>query len=87
MGGHPDAVRVLLKYGADVNALDGMFCGDAAGLGGRRARQRGLRAPTTSRSRALLIAAGSPLEWAPPEGAPGPERTLEGLIELRRAAA
>ena len=25
MGGHPDAVRVLLKYGADVNAQDGMF--------------------------------------------------------------
>ena len=25
MGGHPDAVRVLLKFGADVNALDGMF--------------------------------------------------------------
>jgi ankyrin repeat protein len=25
MGGHVDAVRVLLKYGADVNAKDGMF--------------------------------------------------------------
>ena len=35
----------------------------------------------------LLIAAGSPLDWTPPEGAPGPERTLEGLIELRREAA
>jgi len=34
----------------------------------------------------LLIAAGSPLEWAAPDGAPGPERTQEGLIELRRAA-
>ena len=35
----------------------------------------------------LLIAAGSPLEWTPPDGAPGPERTLEGLSELRRDAA
>ena len=34
-----------------------------------------------------LIAAGVPLEWTPPEGAPDPERTIEGLIELRRAAA
>jgi ankyrin repeat protein len=25
MGGHLDAVQVLLKYGADVNAKDGMF--------------------------------------------------------------
>ena len=25
MAGHPEAVRVLLKFGADVNALDGMF--------------------------------------------------------------
>jgi hypothetical protein len=33
-----------------------------------------------------LIAAGASIEWTPPEGAPGPERTLEGLIELRRAA-
>jgi hypothetical protein len=33
-----------------------------------------------------LIAARSSLEWTPPEGSPSPERTLEGLIELRRAA-
>jgi len=33
-----------------------------------------------------LIAAGSSVEWTPPEGAPGPERTLEGLAELRQAA-
>src|SRR6266481_5125168 len=25
MGGHPAAVRVLLQYGANVNAMDGMF--------------------------------------------------------------
>jgi hypothetical protein len=35
----------------------------------------------------LLIAAGSSVDWTPPEGAPGPERTLEGLIEIRREAA
>jgi hypothetical protein len=35
----------------------------------------------------LLIASGSPLDWTPPESAPGPERTREGLIELRRDAA
>jgi hypothetical protein len=34
----------------------------------------------------LLIAAGSPLDWTPPEGAPGVEGTVEGLIELTRAA-
>jgi hypothetical protein len=34
-----------------------------------------------------LIAAGSSVEWTPPERAPGPERTLDGLIELRRLAA
>ena len=34
----------------------------------------------------LLIAAGSPLDWTPPEGAPSPDGTIEGLIELTRAA-
>ena len=34
----------------------------------------------------LLIAAGSPVEWTPPAGAPDPERTLEGLSDLVRAA-
>jgi hypothetical protein len=35
----------------------------------------------------VLIAAGSSLDWHPPEGAPGRERTLEGLHDLLRAAA
>jgi Ankyrin repeats (3 copies)/Ankyrin repeat len=85
MAGHPDAVHVLLKFGADVNALDGMFSatplvwavegrGHAAAAADHVAVARG------------LIAAGSSLEWTSPQGAPGPERTLEGLIELRRAA-
>ena len=34
----------------------------------------------------LLIAAGCPLGWTPPEGAPSAEGTLEGLAELRKAA-
>jgi hypothetical protein len=35
----------------------------------------------------LLIAAGVTQEWVVPEGAPSPERTLEGLIDLKRDAA
>jgi len=27
------------------------------------------------------------VEWTPPEGAPNPEQVLEGLFDLRRAAA
>jgi hypothetical protein len=34
----------------------------------------------------LLIAAGSSLEWIPPEKAPDPEGTQEQLIELCHAA-
>jgi ankyrin repeat protein len=87
MGGHPDAVRVLLKYGAHVNALDGMFSAPPliwAVEGRSNARHPGTDFVAVAR---LLIAAGSPLHWTPPAGAPGPERTLEGLIELRRDAA
>jgi ankyrin repeat protein len=85
MGGHPDAVRVLLKFGADVNALDGMFAAMPLvwAVEGRSHAQPGADHVAVARE---LIAAGSALEWTPPEGAPGPERTLEGLIELRRAA-
>jgi len=87
MGGHPDAVRVLLKHGADVNAKDGMFSAPPlvwAVEGRSNATAPGADHVEVAR---LLIAAGSPLEWMPPEGAPGPERTLEGLTELKRAAA
>ncbi len=86
MAGHPDAVRVLLKFGADVNALDGMFAASPLVWAVEGRGHAGPGADHVEVARAL-IAGGSPLEWAPPEGAPGPERTLEGLIELRRAAA
>jgi ankyrin repeat protein len=85
MAGHPEAVRVLLKFGADVNALDGMFSATPLvwAVEGRSHAQPGADHVAVARE---LIATGSSLEWTPPEGAPGPERTLEGLIELRRAA-
>jgi ankyrin repeat protein len=86
MGGHPDAVRVLLKYGADVNAHDGMFAATPLvwAVEGR-SNAKNPEADHVEVAR-VLIAAGSSLEWTPPEGAPGPERTLEGLAELRQAA-
>ena len=86
MSGHADAVRVLLKYGADVAAKDGMFSAPPLvwAVEGR-SHTNDSHAGHVEVAR-LLIAAGSPLEWTPPEGAPGPERTLEGLAELKRAA-
>ena len=87
MGGHVDAVRVLLNHGADVNALDGMFSATPlvwAVEGRSTARHRGADHVGVAR---LLIAGGSPLEWTPPEGAPNIERTQEGLASLRRDAA
>jgi hypothetical protein len=87
MAGHPEAVRVLLASGAPVNAMDGMFSATPliwAVEGRTNTRQAGADHVAVAR---LLIAAGSSVEWTPPQGAPQPERTLEGLIELRRAAA
>lgn len=83
MGGHPEATRVLIAYGADVNALDSMFAAPPLvwAVEGRDHAEPGTDYVGVAR---VLIAAGSTLEWQPPEGAPGPERTLEGLIELRR---
>ena len=86
MGGHVEAVDVLLKHGADVNALDGMFSASPlvwAVEGRRNSKHRGANHVGVAR---LLIAAGVPLEWAPPEGAPDIESTLDGLAELRREA-
>jgi hypothetical protein len=87
MGGHVDAVQVLLHHGADVNALDGMFAASPlvwAVEGRSSAKNPGADHVGVA---TLLIAAGSPLDWKPPAGAPGPERTLEGLVDLRRDAA
>jgi ankyrin repeat protein len=86
MGGHPEAVRVLLQYGASVNALDGMFSATPlawAAQGWSNVPHGGEGYVDVAR---LLIAGGSALEWNPPEKAPDPERTQEQLIELVRAA-
>ena len=86
MGGHPDAVKVLLAFGAPVDALDGMFSAPPIvwAVEGRGHAQPGADHVGVAR---LLIDAGSPVEWTPPPASPGPERTLEGLRELRREAA
>jgi hypothetical protein len=86
MAGRVEAVRVLLEYGASVNALDGMFAAPPlvwATEGWRHESAPGADHVGVAR---LLIAAGTPLEWVPPEKAPDPEHTQEQLIELRRAA-
>ena len=85
MGGHPGAVRTLLKFGADVNARDGMFSATPL-VWAVEGRSNPKHAGDHVEVARVLIAAGSALEWTPPEGAPGPERTLEGLAELRQAA-
>ena len=86
MAGHAGAVRVLIAHGAPVNALDGMFAASPLvwAVEGRGHAEPGTDHVEVAR---LLIAAGSPLEWTPPEKAPNPERTLDALHELRRAAA
>jgi hypothetical protein len=86
MGGHVDAVRVLLDHGADIAALDGMFSASPLvwAVEGRSHARPGADHVGVAR---LLIARGCPLDWTPPEGAPSPERTLEGLSEIRRDAA
>jgi len=85
MGGHVGAVRILLKYGGEVDALDDMFSAPPIvwAVEGRHHTRPGTDHVGVARE---LIAAGSPVEWTPPTGAPSPEATLEGLIDLRRAA-
>ncbi|MFL6602597.1 MAG: ankyrin repeat domain-containing protein [Steroidobacteraceae bacterium] len=85
MAGHADATRVLLAHGASVRALDGMFAATPLvwATEGWSHASPGTDHPAVAR---LLIAAGSSLEWIPPEKAPDPEGTQERLIELCRLA-
>jgi hypothetical protein len=86
MSGFVEATRVLLEFGADPGALDGMFAAPPLvwAVEGRGHPRPGTDHVAVAR---LLIEAGSPLDWSPPEGAPSPERTQEALLELRRAAS
>jgi ankyrin repeat protein len=85
--GDAKVLETMLAHGASVNALDGMFSATPlvwAAEGWSHGSDTGTDYPSVAR---LLIAAGSSLEWMPPEKAPDPERTQEQLIELCRAAA
>jgi ankyrin repeat protein len=87
MAGRAEAVRVLLAHAASVNALDGMFAASPllwAAEGWSHNCDPSADYVAVARH---LIAAGSPLEWIPPDKAPHPESTQERLIELCRAAA
>jgi len=85
MAGRLEAVRVLLANGASLNDLDGMFAASPLvwATEGWRHPPEGADHIGVAR---VLIAAGSPLTWTPPQGAPDPEGTLEKLEELCKAA-
>jgi len=85
MAGRLEAVRVLLANGASLNELDGMFAASPLVWATEGWRHPPEGADHVGAAR-VLIAAGSPLTWTPPEGAPDPEGTLEKLQELCKAA-
>jgi hypothetical protein len=85
MGGHVEAVRVLLRHRAPVDAVDAMFAAPPLVWAVQGRHHAGAGADHVAVAREL-IAAGSPIEWTPPPGAPSAEATLEGLVDLRRAA-
>jgi ankyrin repeat protein len=85
MGGHVEAVRMLLRHRAPVDAVDGMFAAPPLVWAVQGRHHAGAGADHVAVAREL-IAAGSPIEWTPPPGAPSAESTLEGLVDLRRAA-
>ncbi|HWV98785.1 MAG TPA: ankyrin repeat domain-containing protein [Candidatus Acidoferrum sp.] len=88
MAGRTEAVRLLLAHGASVKALDGMFAATPL-VWATEGWTHGSHGDGADHVRAarLLIAAGSPLEWNPPEKAPDPEGTQEQLAALCREAA
>lgn len=87
LSGHVEAVRVLLAHGASVKALDGMFSATPL-VWAAQGWSHGSHPGTDHLGVAqLLIAAGSPRDWIPPEKMPDPEHTQEQLLELCRAAA
>ncbi len=85
MAGQAEAVRVLISYGASVNAADGMFSGSpllwASHAWNHRRDVRGYVEVAR-----LLIGAGASREWIPPEKMPDPEAAQEELAGLVRAA-
>jgi ankyrin repeat protein len=85
MAGQAEAVRVLISYGASVNAADGMFSASPllwASHGWNNQRDsRGYIEVAR-----LLIGAGASREWIPPEKMPNPEAAQEELAEFVRAA-
>ena len=87
MAGRVEAVRALLSHEASVDAQDNMFAATplvwACEGWSHDPRQSGTDHVEVAR---LLLAAGSPREWTPPEKAPDPEGTQEHLLELCRAA-
>lgn len=85
MAGHVDATRVLIAYGALVNALDGMFSGTPLLWAAEGWTHASGGADHLGVAR-VLIASGSSREWAAPEKAPDPEGALAKLAELCRAA-
>jgi ankyrin repeat protein len=87
MAGRADAVRVLLSRAASVSSVDNMFAATplvwACEGWSHDPRQPGSDHVAVAR---LLLAAGSPRDWTPPEKAPDAEGTQEKLLELCRAA-
>lgn len=86
MGGHPAAAATLVRFGARLDTLDGMFSATPLvwAVEGRSSnRHPGSDHVGVAR---VLIDAGSPLDWVPPPAAPGPERTLDALRQIRADA-
>ena len=92
MGGHSDAVRVLLAHGASVNTLDGFVRGTPllwAAHGWQEDPDTRIGDPKADHVGVArqLIAGGSPLDWLAPENAPDPQATQEQLANLIRTAS